>query len=403
MRRKIDRWQFPLLMAAGTLPLPALMSVSSGEAGLILVPVAYCLFAGLCLMLPGKLRLPAGLLLATGCVGAGVMWYLRCARAESLVMPVAYGILLMITLPVAGWNRDHEQPLVWVTTGVIIHAVCQIFLNLQPNDSFHAVQVPITVSLVVFLALGLMMLNRMSLQTASPDQSRMPAGIRKKNRLLVWIMLGVTMIIALIPAIGRMLEAAWNWLKNAVTALVSFLLSLMPAPEQAEPSGVPQQMQSMEAMPQGGPSALALVLEKILLAVTTVVVLALVVWVGRFLARKLKILWRFLLGKWQQYAASASEDYVDELQDTREPGQQHFNLRRRLMKPRISQKELNALPPREQIRRRYGLMQLRHPEWSSASTARENLPQVQAFLYERARYSGHEITPEDARTFAETK
>jgi len=40
-----------------------------------------------------------------------------------------------------------------------------------------------------------------------------------------------------------------------------------------------------------------------------------------------------------------------------------------------------------------------HPEWSDGSTARENLPEEAAAVYERARYSEHPVSPEEAARF----
>ena len=42
----------------------------------------------------------------------------------------------------------------------------------------------------------------------------------------------------------------------------------------------------------------------------------------------------------------------------------------------------------------------KHPNWGKSSTARDNLPDSLAPYYELARYSGKEVTEEQALTFA---
>ena len=92
------------------------------------------------------------------------------------------------------------------------------------------------------------------------------------------------------------------------------------------------------------------------------------------------------------YATSVSEDYIDEVTDLTPAAAKK-------KAPRLSSSEERALPPAERIRYRYRRLKARHPEWESGSTARENLSDKAAPLYEKARYSTHPITEEDADTF----
>jgi len=70
------------------------------------------------------------------------------------------------------------------------------------------------------------------------------------------------------------------------------------------------------------------------------------------------------------------------------------------MRRRNARRNLKELSPREQIRTRYGLLRGKHPEWASSDTARETLSEASAKIYEKARYSSHEITSEDSEAFA---
>ena len=43
----------------------------------------------------------------------------------------------------------------------------------------------------------------------------------------------------------------------------------------------------------------------------------------------------------------------------------------------------------------------KHPYWGDQSTARENLPKDAAQIYEKARYSEHTLSQQDAEQFAQ--
>ena len=58
-----------------------------------------------------------------------------------------------------------------------------------------------------------------------------------------------------------------------------------------------------------------------------------------------------------------------------------------------------SLDPGKRIRYRYMRLLMKHKDWHAGKTARENLPDNAASLYERSRYSKHPITEEDAQQF----
>lgn len=155
----------------------------------------------------------------------------------------------------------------------------------------------------------------------------------------------------------------------------------------------------MLAMEPAQPSLFAVIMEKVMIAVAFVLALLIALWLVRFLGRQLKKLALWLMTRLRSYAQSAGEDYVDELEDTREQGEERFAFAREWFRKRLSERDLKGLPPREQIRKRYGILRRRHPEWTDSQTARDTLSETPAILYERARYSSHEITEADAETF----
>ena len=122
----------------------------------------------------------------------------------------------------------------------------------------------------------------------------------------------------------------------------------------------------------------------------------------RVVWRNLKILYKRMMARLNEYMASSSEDYVDEISDTRDDADRErlaHRRRRRQLKKHVDESTLN---PQQRIRYRYLLYWLKHPEWTPERTARENLNGDAAQLYERARYSSHEVTERDAEAFVQT-
>jgi len=91
------------------------------------------------------------------------------------------------------------------------------------------------------------------------------------------------------------------------------------------------------------------------------------------------------------------EDFLDEITRTRDE-------KDAVTKAGPKKKErvpifLGRMTPVQQIRYRYRQLSQKHPEWKQHNTARENLPETAAQLYEQARYSKHPVTTEDVLQF----
>lgn len=393
MKAKWTRLATPLLMAAGSAPVPMLLAASNSEPLLMLWPLVYLLAASVCVWVSGKYRLILALLLSAGMLAAGIV---SLPVVASLAMALAYIVLLLATLPSRLIITQGA-----VFGGVGIHVLSQLFLNMMADlpagPVYQPARAPITISLLLFLTIALLTLNRFGLDASMPEGKGVPEIIRRKNRLLVWLMLGAALLISLIPALGRLLDTLWNWLRQAVAAVIRWLLALLPQPVTDATSGAGGADYTFSMGEAAQPSALMLWLERILLGIAAVACVLLLLWVLRVLWKKLCQLVRWLTERLQRYAASTAEDYVDEVQDTRVQGEERFarNARRR----RISSRELAALPPRQRIRARYAILRSRHPEWPGSHTARQTLSDASAQIYERARYSDHEISEQDAAEF----
>ena len=135
------------------------------------------------------------------------------------------------------------------------------------------------------------------------------------------------------------------------------------------------------------------------LAILFVIAALLLLFLLRQTLRLLIALIRKITSRLSMYMSTASQDYVDEITDTREEGGEASGSLLSRLRRSLSRVNEKNLTPAQRIRYRYRLLLRRHPDWPQSHTARENLPPESASLYEAARYSGQEITEQDAETF----
>ena len=402
MRNRFFRCQLPLMIGCGFLPIPLMMCHFWARADLLpwlVAPAAYLILSCVCMLLPGKWRLAAAIPGLVAMVAASSMMLAGETPGVRITLPALYAGLLLFTLPIAGWERGRELPQVIPAVAVCAHLLAQFLFFVNPTQ-IKAISPLLWISFVIFLLLFMLSLNRQSISSSMPDEHDVPVSIRKRNRLLTWIMLGVVMVISLIPALGKAVNQVMTWIKQLVLFLVDLFLKLF-ASEESSGSGGGGAEDMLSGLGGGEASAFAKWLEKIFVAITVVLLTLIVLRVIRFLWRKLKQLAIYLYGQLRHYASSASEDYIDEIEDTRSEGEGRVSFAQQILRRRNARRNLKDLPPREQIRVRYSMLRGKHPEWEQSHTARETLNETSARLYEKARYSSHEVTVQDSETFAE--
>ena len=118
---------------------------------------------------------------------------------------------------------------------------------------------------------------------------------------------------------------------------------------------------------------------------------------GRKLLRLLRDTFRKLYHTVTDGVSADMEDFLDEITDTRADGQSAYARKKR--EPRKPMPDLRRLTPVQRVRYQYRLLAKKHPYWGEQSTARENLSKEAAQIYEKARYSDHTVTAEDAQEF----
>ena len=134
----------------------------------------------------------------------------------------------------------------------------------------------------------------------------------------------------------------------------------------------------------------------ILNLITWAVILVLVAYLLYRIAKLLVRLLRLLVRRFQQYLSAFDTTYVDTYEDLPDD--------RTTRKGFLRRRGRRVLPlsdtPRDRIRFIYLKKLLRHPEWSASETAKDHLSAPAAELYEKARYSTHEITDADSARFS---
>lgn len=396
--------QHPLQLAFVSIPPAMLLALSNAPEALPrlwALPAAYVLLAWGCILLPGKRRLGAGILSAVLLLALAWVLLPLGKRLLLLLLPVMYIGLLGPALPIGGWPRNRELHAAWHIVGVVFHLLMQFVVSTKQRmavSAYDAAQTPLTVSFLCCAALALLALNRASLDSAAQSRRTVPLLMQRQNRVLTILLMAAGVALAALPAVKKALEALWDLLRQGIIRLAAWLASLMP--DMGTSSGGSGGSGQMELGfgEVNEPSQLAIILEKVIMGIALLVLLIALVLAGRVIVKKLRVLLRALWARLTQYGAAAGEDYVDEITSTRdEPDTEREGVLSRLRRRMPLQDK--AQTPTEQVRRRYRWLQQKHSGWSKASTARENLPASAARLYERARYSGQELSAEEAERF----
>lgn len=409
MKQKLTEYvrkcQFPLIIAFASAPIPLeLYAFVSND----LIPfawyflAAYFALAVISLLIPGKLRLPYGILGFLLLCGLGVLPLMQVRNFFLLIVPAVYGILLLWGLQIALWSWDTEIHSFWIWTGIIVHLIGQIMLvaaHVKEVTTLEPVTPAINLCFFLFAVLGMLSLNRGNLSTASMGKQRASGKLRHFNVLLTLIFFAVALLVTLIPTVVAAAEKAWNWLIDVIAKAVAWIIAHYPTDSNSTASTQATDQTTQElGVGAGETSEFAVVLEKIVMFLIKIVIIIMLVIAIYLLVRQITKLLRKLWAKFTHYTSNISEDYEDIITDTREEGEKE-GLFARKIRERLTSVDERTLSPDARIRRRYWKLLKKHPEWAAGSTAREKLPMDMAHLYERARYSEHPITEADAEKF----
>lgn len=396
---------FPLMSAFGSVPI-ALMLCSAILPEHMpfawLFPGMYAVLLVLSQGIPGKRRMLYGIccfpvLFALGMLPA-ILWH----NFAILAFPALYAILFLAALPAAGQAGSVPSAPFWYLSGLGVHVLAQtvlFFARVYDSVLFEAAAGQLPASFFLFSLLAMISMNRDTLLDAASGRQGADASMRRKNLLLTLVFFTAAALISAVPSVIAGIKAAFLWLISVMARLIR-----SSADDTANPVGSRPQTDEIPS-PDGSatPDPIAEILNAVFWIIGMALLAAVVVWLGIWLVRKLRGLLRLLWKKLSRYSSAVSADYVDEITDTRDSDSGESAAKKRRNR-RKSAAELRGMSPSQRIRYAYQCLLYRHRHWEAGSTARENLPPEAARLYERARYSPHPVTEEDAAKFAsETK
>ena len=394
--------QFLLMLACAVCPVAELAASGSAPGRSWIFAAAYLLLATACLLTPGRVRLMAGAAGGALLIGLGAAVLPVGEKPALFLLPAGYAALLLASLPMAAWPAEKEPRASWNVFGLVAHVLALAIADRPMGEGMRQAVPLMRCSFVLLFCLTLLSVNRASVRGAAQGKQRVPIRMRRANTLMTWGLAGLALAAGVVPGAARALRTLWDWLVHGVAALVAWLVALFPVPAGA-PSGErgTQELSDMMFMEAAEPNALAELLERVLPLIALLVLLMLTAYILRVTYRRLKALARRLMNRLGRFAASASEDYEDEIMDTREEETEERLTWAGRLRRQISARGENSLPPRERIRHRYLRLRWKHAEWPDSRTAREAIPPEAASLYERARYSAHELSEAEAEAFAE--
>lgn len=403
-REFIRKSQFPVLLALGTYPLVATLLMFIAPELLRygwLFPGVYAAVSIIMLLLPGKLRIPMCL-----CGGLLLMLICKMFAQEHIVLLISalYAAMLLWSLRLPGWEPQKELSTGWMCACFVIGLVGCFFAWLEVD--FAPAAWGIRFSFLGFVLLAMLSRNRSSLNLAVGDTRSFTAPMRRKNLLLTVGMFGIALAVAVIPSLFDLVTACLRWIVRLVTMLQNMLEKPVETTQQTLEQSTTEVLSTAENWQD-------VLLEGVEIHRTSEQTLAIMTAIALVVTIPVLSIALFRLGKWlvkcvnhliilfEQAANAQQADYIDEITDTREDARHARSIRKKQRKPMTW---LRNMTPAERIRYRYRRLLTQHPEWKTYDTARENLPEEAARLYERARYSEHPVTMEDVERFRnETK
>ena len=160
--------------------------------------------------------------------------------------------------------------------------------------------------------------------------AKAPAALRRRNTALSAGLFLLALLAAMWDKMAQWADAAWQFIKRVVFAVIRFFMNLLPAIDQGAGRGEGGGGMPEGLMEAGETSPLALFLEKVMYVVVSILFAAIVVIAVRVLYKKLKVLLRKIAERFRLYASRAAEDYVDEAESTLNWEEKTESLRSRM-------------------------------------------------------------------------
>lgn len=400
----IRKCQFPMMITFGGMPVIMILLsfvIPDVVPYAWILPFAYGILQTICLFTPGKWRLRSGIAGALILAGIGAWYCFMFFHVLILIFTALYIFVLFWGLQIAGWTEEEENFTFCHIFGFSAHIVGHILViyrNILNDPIFDAAEPWMLWSFIIFAVVAMLSMNRNNLFSAAANgRQKIPHKMRWVNLVLTILLFVVALLIALMPSIVEAITSAWNWF---VDALGDFLIWFVEDVLYQEQDPVYETTPGENQGSLGGNNSEGKVgfMEILMYISSPILVGASFLLILFALYRALRAMIPRIIESIKQHAATVSDDYIDEVTDTRDTDE---NNRTVSLKEKIQILSVNEskLSPDQRIRHRYLRLMLKHPEWSAGHTARQNLPDESARIYEKTRYSHHPVTEDDAAQF----
>ena len=398
--------KFGSLLAAACAAVPvfacgSLLSRTPAPLSWMLSPLIVFLLSCAVLLVPA--RKARALVPLSVAAGAALSWLVSGGGLPGLTAGAVSGVLVLVFLSRRVCPSGYEWGSVFWLSALLWQPVLWALMrneNLFVAPVFRTCTKICAGSACLFVLLFLLYLNRMNLINGSHSDvtgRKVAFQIRSRN------ICAVLLLFALSAAAGFSSQlrdaAAWLWrmIKKGIAAVIRFIGSLFTLAETNEVSGGGGGgMDGLMAAEAAEKSLFAEILEKAVM-VLAALILAFLLWKAAGAAVKaFKALYAALLARLGRLTDMANEDYTETVDDTRGTGTEGTAVRRHT----VRQSMKRPAGGRELVRYLYRKFLRKNPALKG-KTCREALEgeaegELFAELYERARYSEHQVTEEES-------
>lgn len=384
--RKVWRmFRFPLIAAFGILPLSFLAAALFADklpAWIWLWPAGYVVLDGLGTRIRGKWRILYGISAATLilCIGSYGIFYVKSILMG--IFPVLYLLLFLFGLRMNMAKRNEQMNPLWYQFGMGIHLLCQLLLHgHQPSTNLM-----LQISFFVFAALVMVTMNQKCLFFASSGRQSPSILMKRKNFLLTVFFWGGAALLSLIPIFATAVMTVCKWAIAGIWKIITVLdfFDLLVETGSSSAGGGKVVVDELPKGEGGFSFPLYYIAACMMLPL------------GYGVFRAIKVFPLFLRAVLERFSSSDPQnldDYIDEITDTRKTADGMW-----ASKHKHQMVNRRKLPPNQKIRSRYYRLRVKH-QWGNDTTARENLPDAAALLYEKIRYSDYIATEQDVSLF----
>lgn len=274
------------------------------------------------------------------------VWWVR-----RLILALILAAMLPLALRTAALRSGESGS---VLVGMVAYMAAGVFAYVEKNPQLDR-RLMLCGLLFVVMTAFTMNDDSTARSAAYREGVKPPASMRRRNRVLLCIVLAIGVIVLCFDQIRQATVAAVQWVFLKFGALIAWLAGLIPVPESTGGGGAGGGEADMLAGLGGGETgAFWAATENILMVIGLLVGLMAALFILRKLWRLLAKLIRRIAAHLRKFSDSVSEEYQDERESLfdwdeakREMGDQ---LRRRLVRMTRREKKWEQMDARERVR-----------------------------------------------------